>query len=66
MFLVIFNVQKRLNEYYFLTKIIIHLFEPHVSSLEKKEVEKVLTSKFWALGSEVGKVSEFEEKFQKI
>lgn len=50
----------------FLTKIMIHLFEPYVSFLEKKEVEKVLTSKFWASGSGVEKVSEFEEKFQKI
>jgi len=43
----------------------IHLFEPHISSLEKKAVEKVLTSKFWASGSGVRKVSEFEEKFRR-
>lgn len=50
----------------FLTKTMIHLFEPHMSNLEKIEVEKVLTSKFWASGNGMRKVSEFEDKFQRF
>ena len=49
----------------FFTKHMIRLFEPYVSSLEKKEVGKVLSSRFWASGSGVGKVAEFEDKFQR-
>jgi len=43
----------------------IKLFDPVIGDAEQKAISKVLTSKFWASGSGVGTVSEFESKFRK-
>ena len=43
----------------------IKLFEPHVSNDEINATKSVLKSKFWASGSGLQKVSEFEDKFRK-
>jgi perosamine synthetase len=44
----------------------IKLFEPHVSNEEIRSTASILKSKFWASGSGIQKVSEFEEKFQRF
>ncbi len=41
----------------------INLFEPHVDSSDINQTLSVLKSKFWASGSGLQKVSEFEDKF---
>jgi len=43
----------------------IKLFDPVIGDAEQKAISKVLASKFWASGSGVGSVSEFESKFRK-
>ena len=43
----------------------IKLFDPYVDDSEKKIINKVLSSHFWASGSGVGYVKKFEEKFSK-
>ncbi len=42
----------------------IKLFDPAIGSEEKKSVTNVLKSHFWASGSGVGHVQEFEKKFK--
>lgn len=44
----------------------ISLFEPYVGKEEITEVSKVIKGKFWASGSGVGKVKEFEDAFSKF
>ena len=46
-------------------KKIIKLFDPSIGKEEEIAIKHVLTSKIWANGSGVGKVSEFESKFRK-
>lgn len=46
-------------------KKIIKLFDPFIESDEEKTLNHTLKSHFWAHGSGVGKVSEFESKFNK-
>jgi dTDP-4-amino-4,6-dideoxygalactose transaminase len=43
----------------------IKLFDPDIGKEETLATKKVLESKFWASGSGVGKVLEFEKKFKK-
>jgi len=43
----------------------IKLFDPFVGKEERLAITNVLNSKFWASGAGVGKVSEFETKFNK-
>ncbi|KAG2477643.1 MAG: Glutamine--scyllo-inositol aminotransferase [Nitrosopumilales archaeon] len=43
----------------------IKLFDPVIGSKEEKVLLKALKSHFWASGSGIGKVSEFEHKFRK-
>jgi len=42
------------------------LFEPYVGKEEVEEISKVIKGKFWASGSGVGKVKEFENAFSKF
>jgi len=44
----------------------IKLFDPYINHREEKAIFKTLKSKFWASGSGVGKVGEFEKKFKKF
>tara|TARA_B100000029_G_scaffold429663_1_gene440173 strand:+ start:743 stop:1825 length:1083 start_codon:yes stop_codon:yes gene_type:complete len=44
----------------------INLFEPHIGKSEEKAVLDVLRKKFWASGSGIGHVREFEKKFKKF
>jgi len=44
----------------------IKLFEPFVGKEEVEEASKVIKGKFWASGSGVGKVNEFENAFTKF
>ena len=44
----------------------IKLFEPYVGKEEVEEISKVIKGKFWASGSGVGKVKEFENAFSKF
>jgi dTDP-4-amino-4,6-dideoxygalactose transaminase len=44
----------------------INLFEPSITSQEINSVTKILKSKFWASGSGIGKVKEFENTFTKF
>ena len=44
----------------------IKLFEPFVAKEEVEEASKVIKGKFWASGSGVGKVNEFEKAFSKF
>ena len=44
----------------------IKLFEPFVGNEEVEEASKVIRGKFWASGSGVGKVKEFENVFSKF
>ena len=46
-------------------KKIIKLFDPSIGKEEEIAIKHVLTSKIWANGAGVGKVSEFESKFRK-
>jgi dTDP-4-amino-4,6-dideoxygalactose transaminase len=46
-------------------KKMIKLFDPSIGREEEKILSKTLKSHFWAHGSGVGKVSEFESKFNK-
>jgi dTDP-4-amino-4,6-dideoxygalactose transaminase len=46
-------------------KKMIKLFDPSIDQAEKNSVLKVLRSKFWASGSGVGNVLEFEKQFRK-
>ena len=46
-------------------KKIIKLFDPSIGKEEEIAIKHVLTSKIWANGAGVGKVSEFENKFRK-
>ena len=46
-------------------KKMIKLFDPSINQAEKNSVLKVLNSKFWASGSGVGNVLEFEKQFKK-
>ncbi|WP_048097138.1 DegT/DnrJ/EryC1/StrS family aminotransferase [Candidatus Nitrosarchaeum limnium] len=41
------------------------LFDPSVDNNEENAIKKVLHSHFWASGTGIGKVLEFEEKFRK-
>ena len=43
----------------------IKLFEPSTGKDEEDAIKRVLKSKFWASGTGVGKVLEFEKKFRK-
>ena len=43
----------------------IKLFDPSIGKEEEITIKRVLTSKIWANGAGVGKVSEFESKFRK-
>ena len=43
----------------------IKLFDPSIGKEEEIAIKRVLTSKIWANGAGVGKVSEFENKFRK-
>ena len=43
----------------------IKLFDPYTDKLEKKAINKVLESNFWASGAGNGNVKKFEEKFSK-
>ena len=43
----------------------IKLFEPIYDHLEKRIIQQVLTSGFWASGAGIGNVKVFEKKFQK-
>ena len=43
----------------------IKLFDPSIGKEEEIAIKHVLTSKIWANGAGVGKVSEFESKFRK-
>lgn len=43
----------------------IKLFDPHKGKKEESSIRKVLKSGFWSSGSGIGKVLEFEKKFQK-
>ena len=47
-------------------KKMIKLFDPSINQAEKNSVLKVLNSKFWASGSGVGNVLEFEKQFESI
>ena len=47
-------------------KKIIKLFEPYVGKDEVKETSKILKAKFWASGSGIGKVKDFEDAFTKF
>jgi dTDP-4-amino-4,6-dideoxygalactose transaminase len=44
----------------------ISLFEPFVGKEEVDEASKVIKSKFWASGTGIGKVKEFENAFSKV
>jgi len=44
----------------------IKLFDPVIGKKEEQELRKTLLSRFWASGSGIGKVSQFEEKFRKF
>jgi len=46
-------------------KKMIKLFDPSIGKEEEIAIKRVLTSKIWANGAGVGKVSEFENKFRK-
>ena len=46
-------------------KKMIKLFDPSIGKEEEITIKRVLTSKIWANGAGVGKVSEFENKFRK-
>ena len=46
-------------------KKMIKLFDPSIGKEEEITIKRVLTSKIWANGAGVGKVSEFESKFRK-
>ena len=46
-------------------KKMIKLFDPAVGTEEESAIKKVLKSHFWASGSGIGKVLEFEKKFNK-
>ena len=41
----------------------IKLFDPVIGISEERELIKVLKSGFWASGTGIGKVQEFEKKF---
>ncbi len=41
----------------------IKLFDPHVGKEEENAVKKVIRSKFWASGSGIGQVNQFEKMF---
>ncbi|TLX66530.1 MAG: DegT/DnrJ/EryC1/StrS family aminotransferase [Thaumarchaeota archaeon] len=43
----------------------IKLFDPFIGRDEENSLHRVLKSKFWASGAGIGKVQEFEEKFNK-
>ena len=43
----------------------IKLFDPVIGISEERELIKVLKSGFWASGTGIGKVQEFEKKFCK-
>jgi perosamine synthetase len=47
-------------------KRIIKLFDPVIDDKEEFAIKKVLTSNFWASGSGIGTVLEFENKFKKF
>ena len=44
----------------------IKLFQPSINHEEQNAILKVLNSKFWASGSGIGNVKQFEEKFKKF
>src|SRR3970282_339241 len=44
----------------------INLFEPSITTREINSLTKILMSKFWASGSGIGKVKEFENTFTKF